>query len=99
VRADLDRLLRDATLVTIALAIALGYSLLNLAGAIGETVTTFLSPQDRGSGFGNAFAQPLTWWIGRHPLTFSRLLPSAVQSALVLIVAAAVYARHRRAQA
>jgi hypothetical protein len=91
----IDRVLREASLVTIALAIAVGYALMHLAQALGETVTLLLSS----SPFGGRLApvSPLTWTLGSRVLQLGPVVAGAIELAAVLLVAAVVLPRARRA--
>jgi hypothetical protein len=68
VRASLDRLLRDLTLVTLALAIALGWALFQVADGLATFVLTLLGDykRDRLAIYPDvpAFAGPLLWEVG-----------------------------------
>lgn len=94
-REALDRLLRDLTLTTLALAIALGWALYQFAAGISDLVATLLVEYpDTGGG---SLDLPLTWQIGGRVLTFHQLLRGSIDLVVVLAVAAFVY--HRRATA
>jgi hypothetical protein len=106
VRDALDRLLRDLTLVTFALAIALGWSLIQVAEGVAAVVTGLLyelPDDDSGSGGPNFFAPyslteyggVLTWDVGGHILSLGALVAGLVQLGVVLAVAALVYRRFR----
>jgi hypothetical protein len=93
VREALDRLLKDLTLTTVALAIALGWSLYQFAAGVSELVATLFI--DYGDDLDRNLAPylPLTWQVGHRVLTFDRLLRGSIELAVVLGVAA--YVRHR----
>ena len=91
-RVALDRLLRDVTLVTLALAIAIGWSLFQVASGVGELVTTLLIDYPTESEItASQLMQPLTWEVGSRILTFGPLLRGVVELAVVLLAAALVY--------
>jgi hypothetical protein len=94
----LDRLLRDLTLVTIALAIALGWSLFQVASGVSELVTTlFIDYPDSAEILrGSRLSEPLTWGVGDRVLTFGPLLRGSIELAVVLGVALFVRSRHGR---
>jgi hypothetical protein len=100
-RADLGRLLRNATLTTLALAIGIGISLYQIAAGIANLLTTLFT------NFAPPFAgEPrpqflstirlqteasgggLTWVVGRRILTVGRLVDGVIELVLVLAVAA-----------
>jgi hypothetical protein len=107
VRESLDRLLRDLTFVTLALAIALGWSLVQVAEGVSALVTGLLYdlPNDGSSNVAPvAFFAPyaltkyggvLSWDVGGHLLTLGALVAGLVQLVVVLAVAALVYRRFR----
>jgi hypothetical protein len=99
-REALDKLLRDLTLVTVALAIALGWSLFQFASGVSELVTTFLIEYPE-SAEGNlartfGFTRPLTWTVGDRVLTFGALLAGTIELAVVVAVALFVRRRYER---
>jgi hypothetical protein len=94
-RAAFLRLLDDLTLVTLAFAIALGWSLYQLAHGVSQLVSSFLVDYPPGAFSAARFSEPLTWNVGGRLLTFGPLLRGAIDLAVVLIVALVVYGRHR----
>ena len=96
-REALERLLRDTTLVTLALAIALGWSLFQLASSISDAVSTLLTDFPNASALTeSSLSEPLTWEIGGRIVTLGAALRGAVELAAVLCVAALVYRRSDR---
>jgi hypothetical protein len=95
VRESIQRVLRDGTLVTVAFAIALGYSLYSVAQGANYLVTTFFRefPDQPGIGdLGQAFAVgSLTWEVGDRYLTFGALVGGLLEVGVVLAAAAFVY--------
>lgn len=96
-RDSLDRLLRDLTLVTLALAIALGWTLFQVAQGAAQLVSTLLIDYPRSADtFGSIrYSEPLTWVVGDRILTFGPLLRGVVELAVVLAVAMLVYRQSR----
>lgn len=89
-QADLDRLLRDATLRTLAFAVALGGSLFYVVEGLGHLIT-FALPN---SGGDNPFYPLLGWTWGGHIFDFQELLSGLIEFAVVLAVVLLVR-RHR----
>jgi hypothetical protein len=82
-RADLERLLDDVTLVTLALAIAIGWSLFQVAHGFGVFVDGLLTHVPPGSG-GVAFGSGLEWVVGRRVVDLDQLLLGVVELALTV---------------
>lgn len=83
-RTELERLLREVTLVTLAFAIALGWSLYQAVSGLAGFITTLLqrfSSSDLTSPFGD-----LSWTVGHHVLVFGPLLRGVIELAVVLCV-------------
>jgi hypothetical protein len=78
-RADLERLLRDITLTTLAFAIALGWALFQVAEAVGYLIAAALQTTE-GPRPGLSFS------IGRHIFVFQPLVQALVEFAVVLVV-------------
>lgn len=85
-RELLDRIFRDVTLVTLALALALGWTLVLAAQGVAATVTTLLTHYQP-SDLSDVSSQPLTWVVGGRLLTLYSLLTGLIAFAVVLIVA------------
>jgi hypothetical protein len=85
-RELLDRILRDATLVTLALALALGWTLVLTAQGVADTVSTLLTHYQQ-SDLLDVGSRPLTWVVGGRLLTLYNLLTGLIAFAVVLIVA------------
>jgi hypothetical protein len=98
VRDDLEGILRDATLTVIAFAIALGWSLYQLAHGIAVFVDGLLThlPVGDGQYFGSG-AGGLTWVVGRRLVTLDQMAVGLIELALVL--AAAAFVRRYAARA
>jgi hypothetical protein len=98
-RESLDHVLRDATLVTLAFAIALGWALFQVAHGLAQLISTALiaypSPVDVLSSV--RYTYPLTWVVHDRILTFGPLLEGLVELAVVLTAAVLVYRRSTRA--
>ncbi|MFL5938500.1 MAG: hypothetical protein ACJ744_16215 [Gaiellaceae bacterium] len=93
-REHLDRLLAQTTLVTLALAIAVGWSLFQVAKGVADLVNGLLTNYPDGTGFGVvARTQPATWVLGDRVLTFTTLIEGVVELAVVLVVAVLIYRR------
>jgi hypothetical protein len=87
-REALDRLLRDVTLVTLALAIAIGWSLFQVAAGFGELVSTLLVDYpDTAEITAAQLSEPLTWDVGGRILTLGPLLRGTVELAVALFIA------------
>ena len=94
--AELDRLLRDTTLLTVTFAIALGWSLFQFAHGVAafvDALTTHL-PAANASGFGTRGFVPsfgdgvgLTWVVGRRVITLDGVAMGLVELATVLLIA------------
>jgi hypothetical protein len=97
VTRSLDDLLRDLTLVTIALAIALGWSLFRFASGVSQMISTLLTDYPNADGLLRAseFQEPLTWSIGDRILTLGALMRGAVEFGTVMLVALLVRKRQR----
>jgi hypothetical protein len=96
-REHVDRLLAQTTLVTLALAIAVGWSLFQVAKGVADLVTGVLSSYPDATGFGVvARSQPATWVVGDRVLTFTTLIEGLVELAVVLLVAVLIATRERR---
>lgn len=91
-RQRLDQLLQDTTLVTVALAIALGWSLFQVGEGLATLVTTFFTryPFESDLFEGGDFLPALTWEVGGRILSFSDLVEGLVELATVLLVALVV---------
>lgn len=93
---ELDGLLEDVRLFTIAFAIALGWSLFQLAHGVATFIDGLLIHLPQGSpGSGSFFGQGsgLTWSVGRRIVTLDGILMGLVELALVLLVAVLVRSR------
>jgi hypothetical protein len=86
-RELLDRILRDVTLVTLALALALGWTLVLAAQGVADTVSTLLTHYQHSDLLDIQSSRPLTWVVGGRILTFNSLLTGLIAFAIVLIVA------------
>ncbi len=89
------RLVHDATLVTVALAIAIGWALFQVAEGVGALVTALLT-QYPPSDLHAFLTEPLTWDVGGRILTLSPLLRGLVEFAVVVLVALVVTSRTQR---
>jgi hypothetical protein len=95
-REHLDRLLAQTTLVTLALAIAVGWSLFQVAKGVADLVTGLLTKYPDGISLGVvARSQPATWVVGDRVLTFTTLVEGLVELAVVLLVAVLIARRPR----
>jgi hypothetical protein len=96
-RDELDRLLEDTTMLTVAFAIALGWSVYELARGVATFVDglTLHLPAPDANGFGAGFGSSggLSWVVGRHVISLDGMLIGLLQLVLVLAVAAYVRAR------
>jgi hypothetical protein len=95
----LDELLGHTKLVTIALAGALAWELVQVAGSVGTIVRALLLDLDDGGGDGsfgpfNPYeGQPLTWRVGNGVLTLGGLVGTLVS--LGVVVAVTVFVQRR----
>jgi hypothetical protein len=86
----LKQLLQDTTLTSLAFAIALGWSLIQVAEGLGALITGALPHS------GGDFPFPLLGWtLGGHILDFQQLLYGLIELALVLVVFLLVRRRAR----
>jgi hypothetical protein len=85
---ELERLLRDTTLMTVALAVALGWSLRNVGSAAAELITLGLQHTDGGK-------PPLSWAWGDHVFYYQPLLTNLIVFVVILAVALFVHRRFR----
>jgi hypothetical protein len=99
-RADLEKLLRDTTLVTLALAIGFGWSLYHLAQGIAQFIDTLTAnvPKDEPLGyFEPGSSGGLTWRVGHRVLTLDGILQGLIELAVVATVAVLISRRARAA--
>ena len=95
----IERLLREVTLVTLALAIALGWSLYRVAQGVGYLVDNVLTHAPSGSDLIDLQdSQPLTWVVGGRILNLYALLTGLIEFVFVLAVALLVLRRAGRAR-
>ena len=100
-RADLRRLVQDAWLVTIGLALALGWALTDLVRGIGSFVDHLMLHVPTGNGLNSAYTQiyapggnALTWVVHGHVVTVDGIVVGLIEVAAALMVAILV-ARYR----
>lgn len=94
-RETVERLLRDATLVTLALALALGWTLVLVGQGLAETVTTLLTHYPQSEVLDLDGGRPLTWAVGNRILALNSLVSGLIALGLVFAVAVAVDRRTR----
>jgi hypothetical protein len=92
-RDAFERLLCDATLVAVALAIAFGWALFQVAEGVSATVSTLLTDYPGGADGLHAFFEPLTWTVHGRVLTLGPPLRGLIELAVVLAVALLVARR------
>jgi hypothetical protein len=92
-RETVDRLLRDVTLLALALAIALGWSLVRVAQGVGDLVANLLQHGSSSDLLDLRDAEPLTWVVVGRILSLYSLVIGLVQLAVVLVVALVVLKR------
>ncbi len=95
-RSDLEQLLRETTLRTLAFAIALGWSLFQVASGLSYFITTLLqrfstSSSDLGSA---PYLGGLSWQVGHRIVAVGQLLAGLLELAAVLAVALLVQRRY-----
>jgi hypothetical protein len=94
----LDELLRDVTLVTLAFAIAIGYSLYQLAHGVAtfvDELTIHLPPHSGPFYPSVTGGQGLTWEVGHRVVALDGVAIGLIE--LALVVLAAVYVKDRSA--
>jgi hypothetical protein len=96
---DLKDVLRDASLTTIAFAIALGYALLQTAEGVAYFVEGVTAHSHDFGRFGLAslpqYGQSLTWVWGHRLFTFGQLVSGLIELGTILLVAAFVRRRSK----
>ena len=98
-RASLDRLLRDITLITLALAIALGWALFQVAEAIAQLVAGLLYEIEGDNDsffFPSRYTTVLVWDVGGRVLMLGPLVVGLIELGVVLVVGLFVYRRAAR---
>jgi hypothetical protein len=93
-REDIDRLLNQTSLVTLALAIAIGWSLFQVAKGVADLVSGLLTEYPGGTDYlAYVNRQPATWIVGGRVLTLTTLIEGAVELAMVLLVTVLIVRR------
>ena len=88
-REHIDRLLAQTSIVTLALGVAIGWSLFQVANGVADLVQGLLTKFPSGSGLlAYHSSQPATWIVRGRVLTFTTLITGVVELAVVLLVAA-----------
>ena len=93
-REHLDRLLAQTSIVTLALGVAIGWSLFQVAKGVADLVEGLLTKYPSQSellAFRNS--QTATWIVGGRVLMFTTLITGAVELAVVLLVAVLIARR------
>lgn len=103
-RQDLERLLRDTTLTTLAFAIALGWTLYQVATGVATFITIALDSSESNPflgaiSSGGWIPGVLTWEWGNHVFVFQPILQGLIEFAVVLAVVLVVQRRSRRSTA
>jgi hypothetical protein len=97
-REEIDRLLAQTTMITLALGIALGWSIFQVAKGIADVVNGLLTDYPRGADIRLAAeSQSATWIVGDRVLTLTSLIAGFVELGVVLIVAALILRRRHAA--
>jgi hypothetical protein len=92
-----EEVLADVKLTTLAFAIAIGWSIYQVAYGVGQLVDGLLTHlSSDGSGFGPTGA--LTWVVGHHIVSLDTLLVGVLELTTALVVAAFVRRRYASAQ-
>lgn len=93
-REHIDRLLAQSSIVKLALGVAIGWSLFQVAKGVADLVNGLLTKYPSGSQF-SAYqnSQAVTWIVGRRVLTFTTLISGMVELAVMLLVAAWIVRR------
>jgi len=76
---ELDRLLRDVTLMTLAFAIALGWSLFQFAQGVENLIIGAIHKSDNSPG-------GLSFMLGKHAFYFDPILAGLIEVAVVVAV-------------
>jgi hypothetical protein len=94
-RQNFDRLIRDLTLTTFALAIAGGWALFQVASGLANTITVLLNhfPPDELRSSSSYFGV-LAWRVGGRILTLGDLVKGLIE--LAVVVAVALWIRSRQ---
>lgn len=99
-RDDLGKLLRDTTLVTLALAIGFGWSLFQLAQGVAEFIDTLTANVSKSVSLGFFVEVPgfggLTWRVGNRVIVLDGILKGLIE--LAVVSAAAMFVQRRRAR-
>ena len=95
-RETIDRLLRDVTLTSLAVAIALGWSLFQVAQGVSDLVTNLVTHRSASDLLDLSSFRPLTWVVGGRILSLYSLVSGLVDFAVVLAVALLVLRYSRR---
>jgi hypothetical protein len=97
-REHFDRLLAQTSIVTLALGIAIGWSLFQVAKGVADLVQGLLTHYPTGTQY-TAYvrSQSATWIVGGRVLTLTSLITGLVELAVVLLVAGLIAARSRPA--
>ena len=88
-RSDLDRLLRDVTLLTLVFAIAIGWALYQVGSAVGYFFITIFQKAE------NTPDTTFSFSIGSHVFYFDPLIESLITLAFLLAVALVVGRRYK----
>ena len=95
-REHIDRLLAQTSITTLALGVAIGWSLFQVAKGVADLVEGLLTKYPSGSQLiAYQDSQVATWIVRGRVLTFTTLISGTVELALVLLVAALI--AHRAA--
>jgi hypothetical protein len=87
----LDHTLQEINVVRLALAIALGWSLFQVASGVSDAVSTLLiDPTDDLILRATRLSEPLTWEVGGRIVLLGPLLRGLIELALVIAVAVAL---------
>jgi hypothetical protein len=93
-REHIDRLLAQTSIVTLALGVAIGWSLFQVARGVADLVQGLLTKYPSGSGlFAYHASQPATWIVHGRVLTLTTLISGMVELAVVLVAAALIARR------
>ena len=94
---DLERLLRDVSLVTLAFGIAIGWSLYQFAHGVATFVDGLVThlPASETNGFSPIPGGGLTWVVGHRIVALDGIVIALIQLAVVLALAAFLRRRSR----
>jgi hypothetical protein len=92
-RRSFNGLLRDFDVMSLALAIPIGWALYQVAHGVGQFVSYLTVDSPDGTGGSLSYIGPLAWSLSGHIVYLGSLVVGLVELAVVVSVAAVVHAR------